>query len=175
MNKHAIRSGIIIGVVSILLSLIIYLIDPTLFASLWVLFIFFIVSIGLIIYFGIQHRNEEGGYLTFGKSWMYSFQAFIVAGIVSSIFRILLFNVIDPELVEIVTDTSIENTESMMRSFGAPAEQIDETIERTRTETPKGLTPVGILKGFLWGIIFYAIFALITGVIIKKKEPEFEG
>ncbi|WP_420575903.1 DUF4199 domain-containing protein [Ekhidna sp.] len=174
MNNHAIKSGLIVGVIGIVLTLLIYIVNAALLVSMWML-VFFIIFIGLVCYFGIQHRNEIGGYMSFGKAWVYSMQVLIAAGILSTIFNLLLYNVIDPELPSMLADQSVENAESMMRKFGMPEDQMDEALEKTRTDTLDRFTVSGSLMGFLWGLIVYAILSLITGAIIKKKEPELEG
>lgn len=172
MNKHAIKSGAIIGAISVVISLLMYIIDGSLFATWWLGLLIFAVIIGLVAYFGIQHRNEETGFMTFGQGWIYSMQAFVVAGLIGTIFRILLFTVIDTELAEIVTEKAVENTAAMMESFGTPEEAIDQALEDARTSTMESFTVAGNLKGFGFAVIFYAVFSLITGAIIKKKEPE---
>ena len=113
--------------------------------------------------------------MSFGKAWVYSMQVFIAAGLLSTIFNLLLYNVIDPELPEMLADQSVENAESMMRNFGMPEDQMDEALEKTRSDTLDRFTVSGSVMGFLWGLIIYAILSLITGAIIKKKEPELEG
>ncbi|MEQ9465912.1 MAG: DUF4199 domain-containing protein [Ekhidna sp.] len=175
MNNHAIKSGLITGVISIVLSLLIYIVDPTIFAIWWLMLLLMLFYVGVITYFGIQHRNQEGGYLSFGKSWVYSFTALVSYSIVGTLFSILLFTVIDPELSEIVTDAVVEKSEAMMRNFGMPDDQLDEALEKTRNDTLERFTIAGSLKGFAWGLVANAVLSLIAGAIIKKKEPELEG
>ncbi len=172
MNKHGIKSGAIIGIISIVISLLLYIVDASLFAAWWVALLMLAVVIALVAYYGIQHRNEEGGFLTFGKGWIYSMNAFIVAGLIGTLFRILLFNVVDPDLAEIVTDQAVENAASMMESFGTPEEAMDQALEDTRKSTMESFTVMGNMKNFLWAILIYAIVSLITGAIIKKNKPE---
>ncbi|MEO9482105.1 MAG: DUF4199 domain-containing protein [Ekhidna sp.] len=173
MNNHAIKSGLMLAVISIVLTLLIYIVNPATLASMWMM-LFFLVFIALVSYFGIQHRKEIGGFMAFGKAWVYSMQLLVVAGLIMTIFNILLYNVIDPELPVILADQSVENAEAMMSRFGMPEDQMDEALEKTRTDTLDRFTVMGSIKGFLFGLIFYAILALITGAIIKKKEPELE-
>lgn len=173
MNNHAIKSGVMLSVISIVLTLLIYIVSPATLASMWMM-LFFLFFIALVSYFGIQHRKEIGGYMAFGKAWVYSMQLLVVAGIIMTGFNILLYNVIDPELPAILADQAVENAESMMSRFGMPEDQMDEALEKTRTDTLDRFTAMGSIKGFLWGLIFYAILALITGAIIKKNEPELE-
>ena len=132
MNMHALKSGAIIGIITVVFSLLMYIIDPTLFAAWWVGIFFFVFIIVLVSYYGIQHRKETGGFMSFGKAWVYSMQAFIVAGIIGTLFRILLFSVIDPELSEIVVDAAMENTAAMMERFSTPEDAMDKAMEDAR-------------------------------------------
>jgi len=175
MNNHAIKSGVMTGIISIVLSMLIYIIDPTIFAIWWLMLLLMLIYVGLIIYFGIQHREQEGGFLSFGQAWVYSFTGLVTYGLIATIFSVLLYNIIDPELPEIVTDAVVEKSEAMMLSFGMPEDQLDEALEKTRVDTLERFTVIGALKGFLWGLIIYAILSLISGAIVKKNEPELEG
>lgn len=175
MNTHAIKSGLIIGVILVVLTLLLYIVDSTLLASTWVGIFTFVLLLVLVSYFGIQHRKEIGGFLSFGNAWVYSMQVFVAAGIIGTLFNIILYNVVDPELPAIVADQSVENAESMMQGFGMPEDQLDEALEKTREDTIERFGITGSLIGFLYGLIVYAILSLITGAIIKKKEPELES
>ncbi|MEQ9403146.1 MAG: DUF4199 domain-containing protein [Cyclobacteriaceae bacterium] len=177
MNANAIKSGVILAVIGIVISLLIYLIDFTIFANWWYqLLLMNAISIGITAYFGVTYRNENDGFLSFGKSYVYSIICLLVAGVVGTIFSILLFTVIDPELSVTLTDVIIEKTESMMAGFGAPQDAIDEQMEKLRTDMPENFSVGGMIKSFFTGgLIMNAIIALIAALFIKKKEPEFEG
>ena len=174
MNSHAIKTGIILGVINIVLTLLIYIINPTSLAEWWFGLIMLAVALFLVSYLGIQHRNEIGGFMPFGQGWIYSIQAFVISGLIGTLFNILLYNIIDPELPAIVADQVVENSESMMRNFGMPEDQMDDALDKAREDTLERFTLTGSLTGFLWGLVISAILALITGAIIKKKEPELE-
>ena len=175
MNNHAIKSGVILGVINIIIILLMYLIDPTLLASLWALVIVVVAFIALVSYFGINNRYEKGGFLSFGKSWIYSIQVMIIAGILGTIFRILLITVIDPELPEIIVEATVANQEAILNRFGVPEEQMEEGLEKAREAAEEQNTPQGMAKGFITVLFIYAVLSLITGAIIKKNEPELEG
>lgn len=174
MIKHASKNGGILGAISIILTLVIYIVDPTFLANWWIGFVFLFLNLILVVYLGIGYRKEIGGYISFGHAWQYSIVAFAVGGLVSTLFMILLYTVIDPGVKEIIIEASLENTEKMMRSFGTPDEAIDEALENARSSTEDALTPFGIIKNYFIAMIIYAIISLITGAIIKKNKPEFE-
>jgi hypothetical protein len=170
--NHAAKWGAIYGAVSIVISMLIYAIDFTLFAGFTFLIISLVVGFGFVIYGGINYRNEVGGYLAFGKAYIHGFIMFAVAAAISTAFSILLFTVIDPDLPQNLTDAIISNTEAMMQKFGAPQDSIDQTIDQMREEQPKNFAPFGLVKSYFFTLIWYAILSLITGLIVKKNQPE---
>lgn len=174
MINNAARSGVLVGVISIVVALLIYIIDATLFIKWWLGLSLLVINLGLISYFGIQYRKEIGGFMSFGEAFKYSILVFIVAGFLGTFFNVILFNVIDPELPELLTDASVEQTEKMLNSFGTPDDAKDEALQKVKEDTPASFTPLGQLKNFGIAIILYAIFSLITAAIIKRKEPELE-
>ena len=171
MKDHALKSGVIMGVVGILISLVVYIIDPVLMIKWWFSLSSLVLFIALITYYGMQYRELTGGYLSFKKAYIYSFLAFVVAGILGLVFNIFLFHVIDPDLPEMISDAIVEQTVEMMEGFGANQEVIDQAIEDA--DTAASFTLIGQIKSFGMVLIFYALMSLISGAIIKRKEPKF--
>ncbi len=170
--RPAVRSGVMLAGISILLLLVIYLINGALFANMWVGLTIMLFSLVLVVVFGINYRKQIGGFISFKNAYVFSLVLLIVAGFISQIFNYILFNFIDPDLVNIVTDAAVENTESLMERFNAPQSDIDEALERTEKQMANQYTIGGIAKGFGIGILIYLFISLITGAIIKKKNPE---
>jgi hypothetical protein len=170
--KNALRFGAIIGVVSIGITVLLYAIDYALLAQLKTLFILLAVYIGLVIYGGINYRKQIGGYLSYGKAFQHGFVSLVVAGLIGTVFSFILYNVIDTELPQKLTDATVENTEAMLRGFGTPEDQIETQMEKVRQETPERFTALGLVKQFGWGLIFNAVLAAITSIFVRKKEPE---
>ena len=97
--------------------------------------------------------------------------SFVLAGIIGTVFNIFLFHVIDPDLPQLISEAIIEQTVEMMEGFGANQEIIDQAIEDA--DTAANFTVMGQIKSFGMVLIFYALMSLISGAIIKRKEPEF--
>ena len=113
-------------------------------------------------------------FFTFKSAFLTTFFTFVVAGLLGTVFNLLLYNVIDTGLSETLTDASIEQAESMMERFGMPEDQMDEALEKARADATDRFSIGGQLMGFVYGLIFYAVISLIVGAIIKKKNPEEE-
>jgi len=118
MNQKAIIYGVIGGLISVAISLLIYLFNPMLFADWWVGLVGFPFTIAILLVLGFAIRKENGGYLKFGEAFLNMLVTGVIMTVISVLFNILLFNVIDPELPAILTEQILQNTAEMMSGFG---------------------------------------------------------
>jgi hypothetical protein len=170
---HALKHGCILGVIGILITLLIYVFNVSWFASFWLLLVIIVLNLGYTIYAGIEVRKNSGGYLTFQKAFLHGLIIMTIAMIIGRLFTLILFNIIDPQLAQTVTDITVEKWTEMMAKWGMAESAIDEAVNKMKTDMPKGFTPSGLLISIFWpGLVVTAVVACITGLIVKKKEPE---
>lgn len=170
--NHAIKHAVILGVISIALTLVAYAVDYTMLASMSFGFLSLAIYLGYGIYAGINYRKEVGGFLEFGKAFQHGLIVFAISALFSTLFSILLYTVVDPELPAKIAEETIENTRAMMEKFGAPEESMDEALAKAEEDTINRFTISGLAMGYVWALIGCVIFALISGAIAKKKQPE---
>ncbi len=170
--KAAAKSGLTLGLIGIILTLLIYFINAKLLANMWVGITILIVSLALVVMFGVAYRKQVGGYLSFKEAFLYSLVLLLVAGLIGQSFNYLLFNVIDPDLPQLVTDAALDNTERMLEKFNVPDEEMDKALERTESQMANQYKISGVAKAYLYSIVIYAVISLITGAIIKRRNPE---
>ncbi len=170
-SQHAIKWGLILGLVSVVITLLVYLIDIAFFASPYFNFVYLIVYLGLVIYAGRDYRNESGGFLTYGKAFMHAFVILVIAGFIDKVFLYILFNLIDPQAADTLVKITMDSTMKLMESIGGGA-----NTTQMMDEMAKGLAEAytlgGLAKAFLFGLIYYAIGAAIIGAINKKNPPQ---
>ena len=72
--KDSLKSGLYVGIFGIIVSLLIYIIDPALFVKWWLGLGLIVINIVLVVYFGIQYRkNEENeGLLSFKEAYVHT-------------------------------------------------------------------------------------------------------
>jgi hypothetical protein len=169
--SNAVKNGLILGGISIVMVLVIYAIDYTILVQFKMLLLSLLISIGYAVYAGIAYRKEIGGYLSFGKAYQHGFIMFVVSSILYTMFNLLLYYVIDPELPAKLTEASLANTEEMMRGFGMSEDQLDEAMEKARESSVDQFSPTKLALGVVFGAVAGAIFALISGAIVKKNQP----
>jgi hypothetical protein len=172
MLSNAFRWAMICAAISIIISMAMYAINYEWMVQLKMLFISLAVYLGVTIYGGIDYRNSIGGYLGYGKAWQHGFLILAISGLVATLWSLILYTVIDPELPEKLADASIENTRAMMDSFGMSGDALDDAMDQARDKVADQFTIVGIFKSYLTIVFFSAIMALISALIVRKNEPE---
>ncbi|MEJ0056744.1 MAG: DUF4199 domain-containing protein [Bacteroidota bacterium] len=159
------------GATSIFLYILLYVIDYTLMVQLKFLFIFLLIYLGITIYGGIEYRNSVGRYLSYGKAFQHGFLVLAISGLIATVWNLLLYHVIDTELPQKLADAAIENTRTMMERFGAPEERIEEEIAKAQERSKNQFTVSGQLMGYGFILIFSAIMAVISALIVRRNEP----
>lgn len=171
MNSKAISYGIIGGIITIALNLVIYLIDPALLANWWVGLASIPIVIIILVVGGLAIRKQEGGYITFGKAFINMLVIGIVMAVISSLYQMILFHVIDPELPQFLMEKSMENMAEMMSNFGMPEAQLEEAMSEAAASMEDQFSIGNQILGIIWGSVFYAVLALILALIVKRN-PE---
>lgn len=166
--KDAIKFGVILSIISIIITLLIYAIDWTLFATLGFVLIVIALWIGLTIYSGINYRKSRGGYLAFGEAFLHCLIVLGIAGFLQMLFNLILYNVIDTELPQKLTEVISFQQQELFTKFGTPQSEIDEKLAKI----PDQFTTIGLLIGYLKAYIGYGIISLIVALITRKNKPE---
>lgn len=173
--KNALRSGALLALVGIIITIGLYIVDATLLINMWYGLTMLVVFLGLVIYFGINYRkNEKGNILSFKDAYLHGLVTLIVTGAISTIFSLVLYNVIDPELPAVLEEATIQQSYEMIQKFGAPSGVVDAQMAEVKKSASEQFTFSGLLKGYGIACVVYLVVALITGAIVKRKEPEFE-
>lgn len=165
----AVKHGLIIGVISIVVTTITYLMGPDAFSGP-LSYAMIPITIGLYVYFGIQGRKENGGYFTFGEAFKYIFTMGVVSTILSMVYQYVLFGIIDPDFYVQVGEAALEKTVGVYEAMGMDQSQIDTAMDQAREGL--GYTIKNVLIGFGFSLVIGAIGAAIIGAIIKKQNPE---
>lgn len=171
--QAAIKAGVITGLIMTVISFLCYFINYELLGATWLSVASFLIYCGLIIFFGTEYRKELGGFMNFGTAFQFTFISLIIMMVVTIFGNMLLFLVLDPGLGERMADLNMENTLTMMDSFGA-AELSSDQMDEMRKGFSEAYTAWGMIKGAGILLIFYAILALILGAIIKKKDNSLD-
>ena len=162
--KQALIYGVILGLVSVFIQLILYFIGMV--TESWTSWVAMLVMLVLLVYLMIQYRNVHlGGYASFGQIFvMVLVSAGIISTIISVLYTYLLYTVIDPALLD---QLRIVAEERILNNPRIPESMYDDAIERAEKYTT---LPNMIKMALIFGPVMNAFAGLIIAAFIKKEE-----
>jgi hypothetical protein len=165
--KGAINPALIFGFVLIIYTLVLYFLDQSFNRKLgW---ISFILIVGGVVY-GIKvfRDDSRNGVLTYGQGVGAGTVISLYAGIIVAIFGIILYTLIDPDLI----NKFYTFLEEQMISQGRMPESM---IEQQMIFMKKIMTPVTINIFGIFNYVFYGVLiSLIASIFMKKEGDGFE-
>ncbi|MCG9972656.1 DUF4199 domain-containing protein [Christiangramia crocea] len=168
-KKISTSYGVYLGLSLILIVVLAYAFDLSLFTKWWfgVSLLAFVVIMASMA--TSKAKKVSTSLFKFKDAFGAYFLTVFLGTLISLFFGIILFNVIDPEAAETLTELTIETTRDMMEGFGAPEAQINEALQKMQEENQYSL--INQLKGYGFQLILYALIGLIVALIFKEKEP----
>ena len=172
--NHDLKYGLTLGIISVVISGSIILVDYTLMTSAWwVGFMNFAITITILLVAGFQLRSQQGGALPFKEAFLSTWLIIVIAGAISTVYSIIQYNVLTPELPAQIQEAIINQTASMLQNFGADDQTIDEAVAELEGENSFSVNNL-LMSFFYTSIIGGAVLAAIIGLIVKKNPaPEF--
>ena len=158
---NALNWGLIIGLASIVYSVILYMLNLMFNQALGYAGVIIIIA-GLAIAMKSYRDNVLGGVMSFGKAFGFGMLIIIVAALLGAIFSYLLYAVIDTGLSE----RMLEFTSDKMLKRGVPEAQLDIILERAaKFQKPLPIAITALISSILGGVVL----SLIMAAIFKKE------
>lgn len=166
-TRVAIRYGAILGLINVIIYLMFYFGGASV-ESRYPTYIGYVVDI-IVIVFGVKAYRDQycEGFITYGKSLGTGVLIGLFSGIISAIFTVLMFTVIDPGLGQKI----IEATQQKLADRGMTEEQIQMSITMTKKFMHPALMFIFAIAGT---VLITFIFSLVISIFMKKEKP-FEG
>ncbi len=159
---NALTWGIIIGLVSIVYSVILYMVDQVFNQTLGYFGILILIA-GLVIAVKSYRDNVLEGEISFGKAFGFGILVALVSAVLGAIYNYLLYTVIDPDLQQ----KMLEMVAEKMLDKGVPEGQIDQALEVSKRFMGPVITSiVAVFSGTLFG----TIISLVVAAIFKKES-----
>lgn len=172
--KRALQPGLILAAFLIVLSLISWMMEPTMMLGIVVGSLTFLGAIGLMIYFGVRFRKEQGGFISFKTIFVLLFLTWIIGSVISVVFGIAYTQVADDGYIDRLVESTLESTYGFMEG-NVPEDQIEKQLIEIEKDMRERFTIVGQLTSALWYILFGAVLSLILAAFMKKEEPILPG
>lgn len=171
MNSIVVKNGLLAGVSGIVVSLVIYLIEPKGFIS-WGGWVVIFPVLYCMVQATKETREANEGLATLREAFTPAWLTYLIYTVIYSLFTYVLMNIIDPGLIDLAKEASIEAMEKMSGMLGEEAMQA--AIEEMEKNNPYRFS--AIIMTMFFSLVFPgAIVALIIGLIMKKNKPESWG
>jgi Protein of unknown function (DUF4199) len=168
IKKNGINFGVITGLISVLITTVIYTTNLELFTSAWLGIGSIVIYIAIGAYLLSKTKKELKGNFSFKEAFTTYFISAVIGILISVSFNILLFNVIDPSVKDTLKEITMKYTAEMLRKFGTPTAALNEALSKMEKEDQ--FSPFALLKNSVFSILFSAIFGLILAAIFKSKS-----
>jgi hypothetical protein len=166
VKKIALNYGLYLGLASVLLNVIWYVMDMHIDRPWYQGLIGFAVMILILVYGLKAFKKDNGGYMSLGEALKTGLAISLIAGIISVIYTFILVNYLEPDFVQ----KTLELTEEQM--YEQNPNLTTEQAEMALNMTEKFMSP-GILSaiGLIASLFFGFIISLIAGLIMKQSRP----
>lgn len=159
--KANLTSGVILGLIGIVYTLVAYFFDLTLNKVQG--YVFLVILLVALYFFIKSYRdNYLHGQMTYGQAVGSGMVIFLYYSIITAIFTYILYAFIDPGLI----DKQIAMTEEIMQKRGLPQEAMDAAMKiQQKMIRPGIIAPMSILSNMLFGLVM----SLIVGIFVKNE------
>jgi hypothetical protein len=173
IHPYAYRAGLIASSISVLYTLITYIIGIDAFTNFYIPFILFIGILVYLIFSLKKIKKFMGGIFPFSVAFMNFMVMATIYVVISQSFSYLLIYVFNPDFGLAVNDAIIEKTIGLMESFGAQEGDIVNSLEELETQFANQSTISGAFMGMLKQLGFMAVIGLIVAAVLKSKKEVF--
>ncbi|WP_163707608.1 DUF4199 domain-containing protein [Mangrovibacterium lignilyticum] len=162
--KSAMTAGLYLGVILILYNVILYITGQNLNTSLGI--VSYVILAAGVYYFQQQYRNRElGGYISYGNAVGYGVALMAFAGIIQSVYTVILMKFIDPGILDQIR---IMQEEQLMKQGVS-----DEQIEMASKMMDAFRSPIVIaISGLFSFALLGVIISLVSSIFIKKNDDD---
>ena len=175
LRGEAIKNGVIMAVISIVIFLVTNYVMPDMMGSGLISGVSLVIGIALAVFFCLDMRKKAGGYWTFSDALMHIFIMFLISAGIVYVFTIVFGKYIDTTYPVRMKEMISEKTAHMLSSMGIDESKVEEMkeVQAEKMESQFNPTFFQAIVGFGIQAIMYGIGALIFAAIFKKPKPLF--
>lgn len=172
-GSHGIKWGFIIGAVYAVFAVLRHSMgekNPVLYSLL--MFVGFVVVLGLLFLCGSRLRRENGGWIEMKEVFKTMFIAVLIFEAIYTITYFVYLKYINPGFF----DAFMTSSENMLLEVKRPQSEVDQlmtTLEQSRDQI-KNSSVFDLLKTYLYYVGITGLFAIIFSFILKRKPPVFD-
>jgi hypothetical protein len=163
-TQAAMLYGLILGIVVILFSLVMFLLDVDRESPInYIVYLFMIIVLYLAM---INFRDQQlGGIASYGQMFGLGFKTILFGTIISAIFTYFFVTVIDPGMID---EILMNSEEKMLDNEDLTDEQIDQALLFTERFVAN---PIAItIWAAAFNLIVGTVLSLIISIFVKRED-----
>lgn len=170
--KSSLSNGIVLGILSILISVIVwvggFIESMGIFGSTIIGVISLIINFIILFIFAKNYRNKEfGGYISFKEAFKFVLLVIIFATVITIIYTYIFHKFIAPDYMANLYAVLEQKLIIYLENMGASEEIIDKQLKQFN-EVPSIWKTLS--QSALFGLIGGIIISLIVAAVVKKKD-----
>jgi len=167
VKKIALNYGLILGLLSIAVSVIAYVTDNHIDRPWWISVLSTLVVVGVLVYGLKAFKEENSGFLSIGDALKVGLAISLVAGIIGALFNYIFITIIEPDFVAQMLDMTRE--QMIKQNPNMPQDQMDMAMGISeKMMKPWIMSAISIVATLFFGFIV----SLVSGLIMKQNRPE---
>ena len=167
--RNSLNYGVATGIVMIIVSLLLYvfgLSDQTFVQYLSLAIIIAGIIIGILNY----RNKSNGGFISYGQSLGLGVLIGLFAAVLVSVYTIIFFKFIDPDMVNVILKKAEENIRERNQNM------TDDQVEIAMSYTRKFMNPyIMAVTSTIWLTFMSFIASLIISIFTRKEDKSFES
>jgi len=167
-KKLATSYGLYLGLALILITVLIYAFDISLMTQWYYTPIIYLIILVIGIMAVSKAKKFNTGIFSFKEAFSTYFLTILMGLVISTIFSLILFNVIDPEAANTLKELSMEKQSEMFEKFGMTETQINEAMSKIQEENFFSLK--NILISVAVQLVIFSIIGLIVALVFREKD-----
>ncbi|MDX1463925.1 MAG: DUF4199 domain-containing protein [Marinirhabdus sp.] len=167
VKKVALPYGAILGLLTVFLSVIVYVMDLTYEQPWWQGLIGFLFLIAVIVYGLKTFKTNNSGFLSLTEAIKVGLAITLVSALIGVVFNLIFMYVIEPDFT--ANMLAANETKMIEQNPNMTQEQIDMSLGISETiMSPAILSAISVIMALFFGFIV----SLISGLVMKNKRPE---
>jgi hypothetical protein len=168
MDNPSVKYGLTGAVVIILIDLFLALFSTNAYIKLSGFLALPIIVVAMIMACK-EYLKANEGFATLGELFKASWLSYLIMGLITTIFGLILVKYISPEIAEVTKEQAMEMMEKISGMMGEEA--AEEEMEKLENGDPFSFG--SLIVGLLFKYAFAAIPAVIIAAIMKKEKSPF--
>lgn len=165
-GKIALSYGIVLGLISVTLAVILYITNNLLDQNWITSLIGFLILIGVIIYALKTFKKANGGFMSLSEALKVGVGVAVIGGLIGALYNYIFMTFIEPDFINQIAE--VQRTAILERSPNMTDDQLEQSMVMVkRFSQPWISSAIQLIAGLFFGFII----SLIAGLVMKRENP----